>query len=77
MPKQLWTEDQVRNLKDRQACRYLHPYTCSCGAGPLFPTRNGWKCKKCGYRQDWAHKEDLDGGFKRLDPARYYETTTE
>jgi hypothetical protein len=56
-----WTKEEVKNLEARQ--EILHPYTCVCGDHiALVPTINGWKCPKgCGYKQSWAHKDDLNG----------------
>ena len=62
----IWTEVEVENLKERQSCNFLHPYTCECGEN-LIPTEEGWRCD-CGYSQDWAHGADLNGEFKAMNP---------
>lgn len=66
----IWTEDQVANLKERQDCGYLHPYTCENGHGNLIPTTEGWICHECTYTQIWAFAEDLDGRFREFDWRR-------
>ena len=48
-----WTDKQVSLLEEYQANSRVHPYTCQCGE-VLIPTREGWYCMKCHYRQDWA-----------------------
>lgn len=68
----IWTDEQVEILKQRQANRRMHPYTCGGDrsdrahqwhadesgeeAGLLYPTNRGWKCHACDYRQFWAHE---------------------
>lgn len=62
-----WTADEVRWLRDRQANRSLHAYTCAeHSSAALVPTARGWVCRvpTCGYRQNWAHPVDLG----RTDP---------
>lgn len=51
-----WTDEQVRDLNEFQACGYVHPFTCD-GDHPdrtLVATPEGWKCRHCDYRQPWA-----------------------
>jgi hypothetical protein len=43
-------ESLVEYLNRRQACHYLHPYTCGNGH-VLEATETGWVCPQCGYRQ--------------------------
>ena len=54
-----WTEDDVASLRLRQAAPF-HEYTCGDDSahGPLTPTRDGWVCGRCAYRQDWAFESD-------------------
>ena len=51
-----WTEDQVKNLNAWQQFPYWHPYTCGNDSRheDLVATKDGWICKNCDYRQDWA-----------------------
>lgn len=45
---------------------YIHPYTCANRSdheelpgdrdrGTLTPTVDGWVCRQCDYKQDWAY----------------------
>jgi len=61
----IFTEDQVKSLTERQKANSLHPYTCDDGHD-LIPTTEGWICKECDYKQDWAHGVDLNWGWKDL-----------
>jgi hypothetical protein len=63
-----WTEEQVRNLADWQACPWVHPYTCGycrdADPGPeyeLVPTVDGWRCLTCDMRQNWCLALMLNG----------------
>ena len=55
-----WTDEQVENLRRRQAAQWLHPYT-----GPdhvdLVPSREGWRLPDGTIFQTWAHQYDVDG----------------
>ncbi len=62
----IWNEEQIKSLKERQNCNFLHPYTCGNGCGDLIPTEEGWVCLKCEYTQNWAHADDLNWGWKKL-----------
>jgi len=56
-----WTDEQVENLKKRQANNMMHQYTCVCdGNIALIPTKEGWVCPECDYTQKWCHKSDSD-----------------
>lgn len=68
----IWTAEQVAMLEERQSDPMAHPYTCgndradpahvavaeeACEEpGLLFPTRRGWRCPACDYRQFWSHE---------------------
>jgi|GEM_PF-4733770 len=59
----LWTEEQVENLRRYQACEYVHPFTSADG-GNLIPTSEGWVEVEGGrVVQDWAHGAMLDGSM--------------
>lgn len=54
-----FTPLQVKRLNQWQDDDTKHEFTCglsSCGTTKLVATVKGWKCPKCGYRQNWAHK---------------------
>jgi transcription initiation factor IIE alpha subunit len=55
-----WTKEEVENLNKRQKLENVHPYICERGE-ILVATITGWKCSKCGSRQNWAHSSDLEG----------------
>lgn len=57
-----WTPLQVMSLNRRQAATHLHPYTCECGR-TLAAMADGWRCP-CGYRQEWAWRDDADGRWQ-------------
>jgi hypothetical protein len=75
----IWTREQVALLERRQAEPMAHPYTCGgergdkahtaqaeedgTDNGVLIPTRRGWICPVCDYRQFWSHET---GGPPRL-----------
>jgi hypothetical protein len=52
-----WSDAFVAALAEYQAIGVFHPYTCGNDSShpPLVPTRDGWRCEACDYRQDWAH----------------------
>lgn len=51
-----WSEAQIAALTAHQQNTRVHPYTCVCsGEVLLVPTRDGWLCPQCDYRQLWAH----------------------
>ena len=55
-----WNAAEIMSLEQRQ--QRGHPYTCKAHSDTaLVPTRDGWVCPLggCGYRQDWAHTEDV------------------
>jgi len=58
-----WTPEEVELLNQRQWKMYLHPYTCGNCGETLKATITGWRCPniKCDYRQNWAHKDDVEG----------------
>lgn len=58
-----WTPAQVRALNRFQASDYVHPFTCSNeheGNSSLIATRLGWVCRRCDYKQGWAHAMMLE-----------------
>lgn len=66
-----WTQEQAAALVRWQKSNYVHPFTCpnrgdgnhsttvhsreGGDLGELVPTKDGWFCPSCDYRQDWAH----------------------
>lgn len=70
-----WTAEQVAKLNERQACGWVHPFTCpdhadgehahvrerNGTADALEASVDGWFCEVCGYTQDWAHDFMLRG----------------
>jgi len=50
-----WTKAQIECLRVRQTNSAYHPYTCGNNSSHdnLIPTRNGWICPNCDYKQDW------------------------
>lgn len=53
-----WSHQQVERLNAYQESGLLHPFTCANeheGDRTLVATVNGWICKHCDYRQNWAH----------------------
>lgn len=54
-----WTPEQVANLNRFQKFGAFHPFTCPGHEGDgdraLVATPDGWICRHCDYRQDWAH----------------------
>lgn len=61
-----WTDKQVENLKKWQECGHVHPFTCGGKTNgqdcicDLVPTKDGWICPICPYKQNWAHEMMLD-----------------
>jgi hypothetical protein len=56
-----FSEEQIKNLDNRQLCGVLHEYTCSCSS-ILIPKPDGWWCFVCKkIVQEWAYKSDCDG----------------
>lgn len=56
-----WTAEQVAALNDWQKNDAVHPFTCANDHGTqedreLVATTDGWICRHCDYRQDWAHR---------------------
>lgn len=52
-----FTIEQVEALNAWQTRGDVHPFTCGdalCRAD-LVATESGWICRRCTYRQDWAH----------------------
>lgn len=50
-----WTDEQIAALAAHQADDRFHPYTCGNNSDHILePTRQGWVCPHCDYRQDWA-----------------------
>jgi hypothetical protein len=53
-----WTPAQIAGLQAWQDAGYVHEFTCvtnhSKGSRVLIPTREGWRCPSCHYRQRWA-----------------------
>lgn len=64
----VWNDDQVHSLTERQNCDYIHPYTCICGAGEMQVKSYGLTCKKCGYIQTKVLPGDLNWEWKKLVP---------
>lgn len=60
-----WTQEQCDRLNAFQTSGQFHPFTCGSGnrtddkhldgEGVLVATPEGWKCRYCDYRQEWAH----------------------
>lgn len=51
-----WTKAQVAALNKWQKLGYVHEFNCPCCSGQaLLPTKLGWHCENCSYRQNWAH----------------------
>jgi hypothetical protein len=65
-----WTDEQVESLNNYQISGVFHEFTCGGKVDgkdcrePLIATRDGWICKKCAYRQNWAHKWMTDNTWK-------------
>ena len=55
----LWSEQTVKELNEYQNNGKFHPYTCinyHDGDRNLIATKDGWICKHCDYKQNWAHQ---------------------
>lgn len=53
-----WTDEQVAALNAWQANDRVHPFTCANDHPDnreLVAHNDGWHCRVCDYRQDWAH----------------------
>lgn len=56
-----WTAEQIDALNAHQAQSQFHPYTCPNWHGDpaerrnLVATKDGWICRHCDYKQNWAH----------------------
>jgi len=57
-----WTDEEIKNLKKRQANKTLHPYTCADCGEVLVPTEFGFVCPSqyCDYMQNWAFDSDTE-----------------
>ena len=68
--KEVFTEEQIEELKKHQNNPMFHPYTCDRSVdecevnqkprdyskdGVLIPTKEGWVCPCGKYTQKWAH----------------------
>jgi len=66
-PQPVFTDDQVASLKEFQAYRGWHSYTCGAsGHGDLLPDRRGLIClhPNCDYVQTWAHNWTTNWSWK-------------
>jgi hypothetical protein len=57
-----WTPEQVESLNAFQSAGTMHPFTCgdsdcraATGGEAMLATPSGWACRRCTYRQYWAH----------------------
>lgn len=60
MAHQPWSDEDIAFLEKWQRDGAWHPYTCggeSCRAD-LIPTREGWICPRCDYKQSWFWRPD-------------------
>jgi hypothetical protein len=66
-----WSHDEVDNLNKRQKINNLHPYTCGDCGKDLVAYFSGWRCSdiECKYRQNWAHKQDINGFTLKVSEA--------
>jgi hypothetical protein len=47
-------ESVLDYLNRRQACPYLHPFTCGKDSNHVLRAREGgWECPECDYRQEY------------------------
>jgi|GEM_PF-1324980 len=55
MARAPWTDAQIDCLQVRQNNSAYHPYTCGNDSSHdnLVPTKMGWLCPDCNYKQDW------------------------
>jgi hypothetical protein len=58
-----WSKDQVDALNAYQATGAFHPFTCGTDSQHpvLVATLEGWRCRACGYEQNWCHAFMLRG----------------
>ena len=65
-----FSEEQVQSLREYQDSGVLPPYICTRhGEGlKLRPTEDGLVCDVCHFRQEWAHKQTVDGEWRKLLP---------
>ena len=60
-----WDDETVEKLNRYQKAGAFHPYTCMCPSSPkLTATREGWKCDRCDWFQEWAFAISLDERFQ-------------
>lgn len=65
-----FTDEQVKNLNEFQACGF-HEFTCGSAdhtqetCGVLIATTDGWHCPNCDYTQDWAFAEMADSSMAK------------
>lgn len=63
-----WTVEQVEALNRYQVSGLMHPYTCEQWHGEpaerrnLVATTDGWVCRHCAYKQNWAHGFHMEEG---------------
>lgn len=57
-----FTPEQVKHLNNWQQTLPVHPFTCGTkekhkegDEDRLIPTKDGWICLSCDYKQNWAH----------------------
>lgn len=64
--REIFSPDEIASLFTYQLDGQFHLFTCGNrddgnhrivggDLGMLIPTRDGWICPFCDYRQDWAH----------------------
>lgn len=70
-----WTQGQVDSLNAFQRSGVMHPFTCgddACRAATdgeeLLATPSGWVCRRCTYRQFWAHAWMTDWSWQTPAP---------
>jgi hypothetical protein len=53
-----FTDTELRALNDYQRYGMMHPFTCGSEGcrEELVALRHGWRCCRCGYEQNWAHR---------------------
>lgn len=55
-PCKPWSDETIAALAEHQSNGRIHPYTCGNDSRHVLkPTRDGWVCPECNYRQNWAH----------------------
>jgi hypothetical protein len=58
-----FTEDQVKSLIEYQKFGLPHEFNCRkdhAGERALIPTKDGWICPTCDYKQDWCFEFMFD-----------------